>query len=124
MNFSDSKSIKDLQKIVTDGQECLITGYLENTEGSLGRSLVIDLNASGVPFRQVDHRTINWIIYKNVKYSLSKKATQEDLPLKADYDNKWDASKLAVKNWFSSTAYYRVNSITDKDNAVVSEKKD
>lgn len=86
---------------------------------------MIDLNSKGKsPYRQVDHRTINWIIYKNVKYTLGKKASQDDLPLKADYENKWDASKLAVKNWFSSTAYYRVNSITDKDTAVVSEKKD
>ena len=125
MNFSDAKSIKNLQKVVTEGQDCQITGYLENVEGNLGRSLVIDLNSKGKsPYRQVDHRTINWIIYKNVKYTLGKKASQDDLPLKADYDNKWDASKLAVKNWFSSTAYYRVNSITDKDTAVVSEKKD
>lgn len=87
--------------------------------------MVIDLNVQGkTPFRQVDHRTINWIIFKNVKYSLGKKTTQEELPLKADSDNKWDTNKLAVKNWFSSTAYYKVNSIVDKGNAVVSEKKD
>lgn len=125
INLKDAKSIKSLQKSVTEGENCEITGYLSNVENDLGRSLVIDLNVQGKsPFRQVDHRTINWIIFKNVKYSLGKKSTQEDLPLKADSaDNKWDTSKLQLKNWFSSTAYYRVNSITDKNNAVVSEKK-
>ena len=110
---------------MTEGEECQITGYLSDVEGNLGRSLVIDLNSQGkAPFRQVDHRTINWIIFKNVKYSLGKKSTQEELPLKSDADKKWDSNKLAVKNWFSSTAYYKVNSITNKDTAVVSEKKD
>lgn len=125
INFKDAKSIKSLQKSVTDGEVCEITGYLSNIENDLGRSLVIDLNVQGkTPFKQVDHRTINWIIFKNVKYSLGKKTTQEDLPLKADSDNKWAINNLAVKNWFSSTAYYKVSSIADKDNAVVSEKKD
>lgn len=110
---------------MTEGEECQITGYLSDVEGNLGRSLVIDLNSQGkAPFRQVDHRTINWIIFKNVKYSLGKKSSQEELPLKSDGDKKWDSNKLAVKNWFSSTAYYKVNSITNKDTAVVSEKKD
>jgi hypothetical protein len=124
INFNDAKSIKSLQKRVTEGENREITGYLTNVENDLGRSLVIDLNVQGKSqFRLVDHRTINWIIFKNVKYSLGKKSTQEDLPLKADSDNKWDTSKLQLKNWFSSTAYYRVNSITDENNAVVSEKK-
>jgi len=79
--------------------------------------LIIDLDANPKNnFRRVDHRTINWIIFKNVKYSLGKKSTDQELPLKGDRHSKWDASKLAVNNWFSATAYYRVKSITDKDN--------
>jgi hypothetical protein len=55
-------------------------------------------------FRQIDHRTIDHIIYKNVKYSLGKKGKDtEELPLKFDKDaSKWTLSKLAVGNWFSS----------------------
>lgn len=72
-------------------------------------------------FRQIDHRTIDHIIYKNVKYSLGKKGKDaEELPLKFDKDaSKWTLSKLAVGNWFSSVQYYKIKSITDKDNAQV-----
>ena len=39
----------------------------------LGRSTVIDLSAkTDNKFRQVDHRTIEWLIVKNVKYVLKK----------------------------------------------------
>ena len=42
-------------------------------ENNLGRSLVIDLKSdSANKFRQVDHRTIESIIFKNVKYVLGK----------------------------------------------------
>ena len=42
-------------------------------ENNLGRSLVIDLKAKGKDkFRQVDHRSIESIIFKNVKYLLKK----------------------------------------------------
>ena len=34
--------------------------------GKLGRSLIIDLPSGG--YRTVDHRTIKWIVVKNVKY--------------------------------------------------------
>ena len=69
-------------------------------------------------FRQVDHRTIEHIIYRNVKYTLGKKAAgSEEFPLKyAKNAPKWSATKLAVGNWFSSVSYYKVKSITDKEN--------
>lgn len=70
-----------------------------------GRSLVVDLNADGA-FKQVDHRTINWIIYKNVKYSLGKSAVKQDLPLKPEDGNRWDVSKIQAGQWFSATSYY------------------
>jgi hypothetical protein len=63
----------------------------------LGRTLVVDLNApNSNNIRQVDHRTIEFIIFRNVKYTLGKKATgTEDLPLKFDTkDIKWNSSKL------------------------------
>ena len=122
-NFSDAKSLKTLTKQVTEGENCQITGYLANIENNLGRSLVIDLHAHGRnPYKQVDHRSINWIIYKDVKYSLGTKKVTEELPVK-DALVKWDASKLQVGNWFSQTAYYKVKAITDDESAVVSEQR-
>ena len=60
-------------------------GHLIDCDNNLGRSSIIDFNAPhSNNFRQVDHRSIDWIIYKNVKYSLGKKAADEDIPLKVD----------------------------------------
>jgi len=43
--MKDDKELRSLSKSVTDGDECIITGYLTEIENDLGRSLVIDLNA-------------------------------------------------------------------------------
>ena len=60
-------------------------GHLVDCENNLGRSSIIDLNAPLFNnFRQVDHRSIDWIIFKNVKYSLGKKSAKdasENIPL-------------------------------------------
>lgn len=54
------------------GEERTLVGYLLNTEPKMGRSQVIDLEIDTElhRIRQVDHRTLNWIILKNVKYTL------------------------------------------------------
>jgi len=47
--------------------------HLVNSEGTLGRSTVIDLSSKHEnKFRQVDHRTINYLIINNTKYVLKK----------------------------------------------------
>jgi len=89
--------IKKLAKQFTEGKTEVITGHLVESENHFGRSLVIDLNApANNNMRQVDHRHIEWIIFRNVKYTLGKKAPgTEELPLKYDKaDRKWDSSKL------------------------------
>ena len=53
-----------------EGKETTITGRLSKAMGKLGRSLIIDLPTQG--FRLVDHRTLKWLIIKNVKYVVSK----------------------------------------------------
>ena len=82
----------------------------------LGRSTVIDLSAkTDNKFRQVDHRTIEWLIVKNVKYVLKKsggkKVEKENEDMKEDdkkkKEPKWDSKKLIVGNWFSGTRYFR-----------------
>ena len=47
--------------------------HLIKAESSLGRSTVIDLTTKHAnKFRQVDHRSINYIIINNVKHVLKK----------------------------------------------------
>ena len=65
-----------LSKALTQSKRSMITGYIVNTENSLGRSTVIDLKENTV--KQVDHRTIEWIVFKNVKYLINKKGKRED----------------------------------------------
>jgi hypothetical protein len=69
----------------------------------------------------VDHRTIDWIIHGNVKYTLGKKAPgTEELPLKHEKDAvKWSSAKLVVGNWFSSSSFYKVKETNDKDTCKV-----
>ena len=83
VKLTDPNNLKLIQQMITEGEECIITGHLAGQESDLGRSLIIDLNADTKNnMRQVDHRTINWIVYKNVKYSLGKKTDIRELPLK------------------------------------------
>lgn len=75
--------IAELQKVVKEaykGEERVLTGYMVNVETGFGRSTVIDLEADKSKttdnwdsrLRQVDHRTLNWLIYQNKKYIVKK----------------------------------------------------
>lgn len=61
------KEGKALAKELLTGKESTVVGRLSKTEGNLGRSLVVGLERA-FQFAQVDHRHINWLILKNVKY--------------------------------------------------------
>ena len=50
------------------GPERIFIGRLANTESKLGRSLIITLPDNNLVL--VDHRTLKWLIFKNVKYVL------------------------------------------------------
>jgi len=70
--FSKENARKAATKLLK-GDERTLTGYLLQTEPKMGRSQVIDLEIApkgdGVNrIRQVDHRTLNWIILKNIRY--------------------------------------------------------
>jgi len=113
--FKDAKKLSQLSKELIGGQECKMTCHLVQVENNLGRSLVIDLNAKGPSkFRQIDHRSIECIIFQNVKYSLKKgaKKIEEEEEGHKKEEPKWDSKKLAVGNWFSGTDYYQA--VTDK----------
>ena len=83
--------------------------HLVKVENNLGRSTVIDLNAeTPSKFRQVDHRSIEWIIFENTKYVLKQGGKKNDVEEKKKDEPLWDPKKLAVGNWFSSTMYLDV----------------
>lgn len=53
------------------GQERVLRGRLVEHENLLGRSMVLDFDvAKGSPLREVDHRTLKWLILDGVKYVL------------------------------------------------------
>lgn len=107
----DLAMTKDFAKGIVEGESCVLTGHLVKSEQHMGRSLVIDLNApAGFNFRQVDHRTIQFIILKNVKYSLGKKSTLSTLDTSKNTDIKWNLSKIAIGDWFSQVQYFKLNS--------------
>jgi hypothetical protein len=74
--------IKEMKKVVKEafkGEVRILTGYLIATETGFGRSMVIDLELIrgenplwDARIRQVDHRSLNWLIWKNTKYTVKK----------------------------------------------------
>lgn len=55
--------------VKADGNERTLRGRLIRPEPLLGRSMVEDLDeTTSNKLRQVDHRTINWLIVEGVKY--------------------------------------------------------
>lgn len=66
----DRAAAKALAKECLTGKESILVCRLSKTEGKLGRSTVIDVPSQG--YRQVDHRTIKWLVIDNIKYTLKK----------------------------------------------------
>jgi hypothetical protein len=72
--------LKKLIKTAYKGKDRVLTGYMVSVENGFGRSTVIDLEADRTKstpdwdsrIRQVDHRTLNWLIWKNKKYVVKK----------------------------------------------------
>ena len=66
----DSAEAKLLAKECLTGKESTLVCRLSKAEGKLGRSTVIDVPSQG--YRQVDHRTIKWLVMDNVKFTTTK----------------------------------------------------
>ena len=67
-DLKDGKALESLVKEAVEGRTVEMTCHLVKVENNLGRSTVIDLTAKTEnKFRQVDHRTIEHIIYNNTK---------------------------------------------------------
>ena len=70
-DLNDNAKMKQLSNELVHGEERTLVGYMIKTEPKMGRSQVIDLTKPhGQNSRLVDHRTINWLIFKGIKYSL------------------------------------------------------
>ena len=70
-DFQNAAKLKALSKELSHGKQIEMTCFLTKSEGTLGRSLCIDLNAPwGKNFRQIDHRTVESLVLKNVKYTV------------------------------------------------------
>ena len=110
--------MSQLSKELITGQICQMTCHMVEVENNLGRSLVIDLGTkSPNKFRQVDHRSIDWIIFQNVKYVLKKGSKAQAEEERKKDEPKWDSKQLAVGNWFSGTRYYQA--VEEKGDSVI-----
>lgn len=70
--FSSDKQLKETAEDLITGESRTLTGYLLSVDRQTGRSMVVDLE---IPhdknrIRQVDNRTLKWLIFKGVKYIL------------------------------------------------------
>lgn len=117
--FGDKKACAKVSKQIMQGQQCIIVGKLVKLEPRLGRSTIKDIRLSwGYSLRQVDHRTIDWIIFKNRKYVLKKSGKKYPTLPEAAYKiddpvhNRWNVDKLSLGNWFSDTKYLKVLNFT------------
>lgn len=64
------KNLKTISKDLNKGEERTLIGYLLEINNEMGRSSAIDLEIERGQnrLRQIDHRTINYLIFKNTKY--------------------------------------------------------
>jgi hypothetical protein len=94
--LQDKGKLNQVTKELLEGETCTMVCHLIDSEANLGRSTVIDFSAATAnKFRQVDHRTIDHIIFKNVRYILKKggkKASDEDMEAPGKDEPKWDYS--------------------------------
>ena len=112
-DFKNSKILADLVKNSLIGEYQEMVCHLVDYDSILCKSTVVDLNAMpGRNIRQIDHRSIDYIIFKGVKYTFGKRPDSHarlDLPIIKDKNKPtWDVSKLKVGDWFSSVNYYTV----------------
>ena len=119
--FADSSAMRNLAKELTQGEDRTMTCHMVNVEDDLGRSKVVDLETDDAEKnRLVDHRTINYIIFKNVKYEYKEGGQNfSDIDTSIGKDcHKWDPTQLAIGDVFSGTNYYELVSDIDGTNSV------
>jgi hypothetical protein len=60
--------MRQTAKNILNGKEVIISGVLKADKPIIGRTLIADLEHGLSSYKQVDNRTINWLILKGVKY--------------------------------------------------------
>lgn len=69
-DFQDPARLAHISEKIARGENRTLTGYMISSEPKMGRSKVIDLaQAPPANSRLVDHRTLNWLIFKGTKYT-------------------------------------------------------
>lgn len=70
-DLNDPAKLKKIAENITHGESRTLVGYMIQSEPKMGRSQVIDLTKPAPNnSRLVDHRTINWLIIKSIKYEV------------------------------------------------------
>lgn len=109
-SFRNDKELSQLTKSVTSGDICVITGRLNNSRQHLGRTLVIDFNATtNSQIRSIDHRTIECLIIDKKKYVTkgSKKAVA-NIGKKLMPGEEYTAE---AGDWYSKVFYFNLKKI-------------
>ena len=79
-----------------------MTCYLQKVENNHGRIVVKDLEpTTATKLKQIDLKTIEWIVVKNVKYVIKKGALKLDDEEEKKDEVVWDPKNLAIGKWFS-----------------------
>ena len=122
-DLEEPAKISKLAREIIEGRQVEKICHMIEVQNNLGRSLVIDLTANSEnKFRQIDHRSIDFIIFRNVKYTLKKGAKSQDLDEKEDKNAPlWDKDSLSVGDWFSGTRYFKA--ISDNGKEVICESQ-
>ena len=101
-DFKSDAKTNEITKELLAGVPMTISARLITYDNHLDESIVEDLEAKREV--AVDHRTIQEIILRNVRYQLGKKATEVKPP--KDTKEKWEFKNLKIGDWFSESQYY------------------
>jgi hypothetical protein len=63
------KSVAAMQRMLL-GEERVLTGFLLSSDALSGRFQVVDLEDPEGRAKQIDQRTLNWVILRNIKYTV------------------------------------------------------
>ena len=114
-DLKSTAKLSQIAKQAVEGQTCKLVCYIVEVVNTLGRSTVIDLSAQTEnKFRQIDHRSIESIILRNIKYVLKASGAKGEAFTEVVINKgepKWNYASLAVGNWFSVTNYFKVKAI-------------
>lgn len=109
-SFRNDKELSQLTKSVTSGDICVITGRLNNSRQHLGRTLVIDFNATtNSQIRSIDHRTIECLIIDKKKYvTKGSKKSVANIGKKHMPGEEYIAE---AGDWYSKVFYFNLRKI-------------